>query len=80
MSDEQMIEVRSFYHVEEQAGHDGCSHCGRGTLWTIVYTDNKGESVEMGTAWEGDDGKETADDICDLMNMAFDAGREHANG
>lgn len=61
-----------FYSVEPSGNEGGCEHCGHGQYWTIVYHDN-GEPIEIGTAWQD---RETADDICDLMNMAFDAGGE----
>lgn len=52
---------------------DGCHHCGHGDMWSVFYKDEKGEPVEIGQSW-GD--KEFASDVCDLMNMAFDRGRE----
>lgn len=39
-------------------------------FYTIVSDTDEGE-MDVGTSW-GD--KDTAHDICDLMNMAFDAG------
>jgi hypothetical protein len=76
-----LVHVRSFYRVKEadMDVHRGCSHCGAGWYWTVVYNDTDGHEVEIGTSWQGDEGKQLAEDVCDLMNMAFDAGREHAN-
>lgn len=48
---------------------EGCQHCGGERTWTIEGPDE----VCIGTSW-GDE--EFASDICDLMNMAFDAGKE----
>jgi len=64
-----------FYRVQLSANHAACTQCGHGSYYTIVYKDN-GEEIEIGTAW-GDE--ELAEDICDLMNMAYDAGVESAS-
>jgi hypothetical protein len=63
-----------FYRVEEQLRSEAECKCPNCVLWTIVYDD--GEPTEIGTAWQGEDGKEAAADVCDLMNMAFAAGQE----
>lgn len=47
----------------------GCAHCGAETYWTVV---GPGE-VDIGSSWADE---ETANDIRDLMNMAYDAGTE----
>lgn len=60
------------YRVELSAGDEGCAHCGQGQQWTVVSGQGE-EAIEIGTSW-GD--KEHAEDICDLMNMAYDAGKE----
>lgn len=63
-----------FYRVEEQERSDTQCRCPECLMWTVVYND--GEPTEIGTSWQGEAGKEAAEDVCDLMNMAFDAGRE----
>lgn len=66
-----------YYKVEKSANHtDGCQHCGHDVMWTITYTDPSGEPIEIGTSWQGEEGMELAEDICELMNMAYEAGRE----
>lgn len=70
-----MTENQQFYRVEEQARPpDECkySNC---VLWTVVWGEGN-DAVEIGTAYQGEAGKEAAEDICDLMNMAYDAGKE----
>lgn len=62
-----------FYRVESTGDPGECMHCQQACeMWTIVF-DNDGEPTEVGESWGH---KETAEDICDLMNMAYDAGRE----
>ncbi len=63
-----------FYRVEVQGRPPDECKCANCVLWTVVYDD--GEPVEIGQAWQGDLGKESAEDICDLMNMAYEAGTE----
>jgi hypothetical protein len=65
-----------FYRVEEQGRAPDECQCANCKLWTVVYEDS--EPTEIGTAYQGDAGKEAAEDLCDLMNMAFDAGKEAA--
>jgi hypothetical protein len=63
-----------FYRVEAMIRlRDECE-CPACTMWTVVYDD--GEPTEIATSWKGDDGKEMAEDVCDLMNMAFARGAE----
>lgn len=69
-------EDQQFYRVEEQGRPPDECQCVNCKLWTVVYDD--GEPTEIGTAYQGDAGKEAAEDVCDLMNMAFDAGKEAA--
>jgi hypothetical protein len=69
------VVASSFYRVEEEVRSPADCACPQCVLWTIVY-DEAGEPVEIGRSWQGPLGKEAADDICDLMNMAYDAGRE----
>lgn len=49
-----------------------CAHCTQGMLWRIVSGEGEGE-IAIGSSWGDED---FAHDICDLMNMAYDAGRE----
>jgi hypothetical protein len=67
MSDEQR-----FYRVEIAAGQEGCKHCGEGTFYTVV-SGTGADECEVGQSWGH---KESVEDICDLMNMAYDAGQE----
>lgn len=67
-------EDQQFYRVEEQGRPPDECQCANCKLWTVVFDD--GEPTEIGTAYQGDAGKEAAEDVCDLMNMAYDAGRE----
>lgn len=64
---------RDHYRVDVAADTCGCRFCGAGKMWTVIYTQEDGEIVEIGSAW-GDE--ELVGDICELMNMAFDAGTE----
>ena len=63
----------SFYRVVSEPG-ETCP-CGHGTQWTIVHLEGDDE-VGISTSWQGPEGKELAEDICDLMNMAYEAGQE----
>jgi hypothetical protein len=65
---------QQFYRVELSATGQPTCQCDNCQLWTIAYEDS--EPTEIGTSWQGADGKEVAQDICDLMNMAYDRGRE----
>ncbi len=57
------------YRVEDCGDPGECNHCGQACeMWTIVYDDENGEPTEIGQSWGH---KETAEDICDLMNMAY---------
>ena len=49
-----------------------CTTCGRVQFWTIVYGVGE-EETAIGTSWVD---HELATDICELMNMAYDAGTE----
>lgn len=72
----ELTEYKCYYNVKMAAGEDGCTHCGAGKMWAIVYVEHgQTEETELGTTW-GD--KELAEDICDLMNMAYEAGLEVA--
>lgn len=65
----------NYYRVEESPRAADACQCENCKLWTVAYDD--GEPTEIGTSWQGEAGREAAGDICDLMNMAFDAGLEH---
>ena len=63
-----------YYQVAVASGHDGCFACKQGRFWTVIYfLDGEDEGTEIGTSWADE---ETAQDVCDLMNMAYDAGTE----
>lgn len=66
-------EVSTMYNVELTATGQPECQCVNCQLWTITYSDP--EPTEIGTSWQGEAGKETAEDICDLMNMAYEFGR-----
>src|ERR1700691_2555597 len=74
-SDGAMTDISNyqFYNVTVQDGTEGCVTCGHGRLWTVLYTGGDGEETEIGTSW---DDAEAAQDVCDLMNMAYDAGKD----
>jgi hypothetical protein len=59
-----------FYRVEVDSSMKGCEQCNHGTYWTIVYDeDSCDDAVAIGTSWAD---RELAEDICDLMNMAYE--------
>ena len=66
--------MSDFYRVAAGGSDNDCK-CQACVFWTIVFVE-KGEEIEIGQSWQGVLGKNTAEDICDLMNMAFDAGQE----
>lgn len=64
------------YRVERRAGDtSGCNHCGHDQQWTIVEGHGD-DAIEDGTSWGGPEGKELAEEICERMNDAFEAGRQ----
>jgi hypothetical protein len=67
-----MTDEQRFYRVQLSANHEACTQCGHGSFYTIVYKDVE-EDIEIGTAWGDSD---VAEDVCALMNMAYDAGQE----
>lgn len=69
-----MTAENQFYRVEEVLRSEAECKCPNCVLWTVVCDDP--EPTEIGTSWQGDEGKEAAQDVCDLMNMAFDRGQE----
>lgn len=65
-------DANTFYRVV-QDDYCVCSTCQQDAPnWTIVSGTGDDE-CGIGQSWGH---KETADDICDLMNMAYDAGKE----
>jgi hypothetical protein len=73
-AEEETLAGSGYYRVKMAAGEDGCEHCGAGKMWAIVYIEHGDtEETEVGQTF-GDRG--LADDICDLMNMAYEAGLE----
>ena len=64
-----------FYRVEQKTSASAGCECENCKCWTVCYNDGT-EDVEIGTSWQGEDGREQASDICDLMNMAYNAGIE----
>jgi hypothetical protein len=71
---EVLTEYKTYYNVVMAAGEDRCSHCGGGKMWAIVYVEHgQTEETELGQTF-GD--RHLADDVCDLMNMAYEAGME----
>lgn len=54
----------------------GCSTCGHDTFWTIASGTGDGQT-HIGTSWADE---ETTEDICELMNMAYDEGLEDTSG
>lgn len=68
-------ENQGFYRVEEQLRSEAECKCGNCVMWTVVYEED-GMPVEIGQAWQGEAGQAAADDVCDLMNMAYEAGRK----
>lgn len=65
-----------FYRVEAEPREGAECRCENCLQWTIVYDSPRDGPTAIGTSWQGEAGHETASDVCDLMNMAFDAGRE----
>lgn len=66
--------MSDFYRVDLDDGEKGCSACGHGQYWTVVHG-AEGDECQIGTSYAD---RETAEDVCDLMNMAYEAGRESA--
>lgn len=65
-----------FYRVVAEADKAECCTCKQhAPLYTIEWTEPSGEPCTVGSSW-GDE--ELANDICELMNMAYVAGQEAA--
>lgn len=64
--------MTDYYRVALADGHDGCERCGSNRMWTVISGEGD-DAIEIGTSW-GD--QELAEDVCDLMNMAFREGVE----
>jgi hypothetical protein len=73
-ADAPLADEEQFYRVEEVIRSAAECQCPACVQWTIVYDD--GQPTEIGTSWQGDEGHELADNVCDLMNMAFARGAE----
>lgn len=63
-----------YYQVKMAASKDGCTHCGAGKQWAIVYVEH-GDTKETELSQTYGD-RELADSICDLMNLAYESGLE----
>lgn len=59
------------YRVEAETDK-ACTHCRAGTFWTIVRGQGDDE-IACGQSYGDED---LTHDICDLMNMAYDAAKE----
>lgn len=65
------------YRVEPSANQTGVCPCGHDMQWTITWQESwQKERTEASQSWGGLAGKKLADDICELMNMAFEHGAE----
>ncbi len=69
-----MNDKKPFYRVELADKDSGCNACGHGQMWTLVHGEGDDEE-QVHTSW-GD--REFVDDLCDLMNDAYEAGQENA--
>jgi|SRR6185312_14298728 len=66
-----------FYRVEKAANSPTECACDACALWTIVYREHGDtEDTELSQSWQGSIGKETAEDVCNWMNMAFEQALE----
>ena len=70
--------MSDWYRVESSPREEVACTCAQCTWWGIVSDDP--EPVEIGQNWSGPAGKEAAEDICELMNMAFQRGVESVPG
>src|SRR5882762_2406462 len=65
------------YRVEPSANQTGVCPCGHDTQWTITWQESwQKERTEASQSWGGLAGKELAEDICELMNVAFEHSAE----
>ena len=65
---------KRFYRVGLAASLKGYKLCEREPMYTVV-SGPKDDPTGIGTSWGCE---ELAIDVCDLMNMAYDAGQENA--
>ncbi len=66
-----------FYRVDKAANSPTECSCDACALWTILYREyGDTEDTELGQSWQGTQGKETAEDVCSLMNMAYEQALE----
>jgi hypothetical protein len=63
----------SHYRVDV-ADATGCVTCGAGRYWTVVSGEGE-DTIAIGTHLAD---QELTEDICDLMNMAYEAGKKAA--
>jgi hypothetical protein len=71
-----VADPEAFYRVEPSPDHAGCATCSHGQMWDIVH-DEDGEPTAESTSW-GD--KEFVEDLCEMMNDAYQKGRESKDG
>lgn len=64
-------EHSAFYRVEA-SGKPDCTHCGAGQMWTVCWTDASGEDCQISSDYSDQD---LVEDLCTLMNMAYETGR-----
>jgi hypothetical protein len=67
MADEHEILIDDEYKVKVKE-ETGCKHCGAGTIYLVVDSEDVARSITFGS--EGD-----ARDLADAMNVAFHRGR-----
>lgn len=59
--------------AEDPDQHGACLSCGHGAYWAICHKDASGDECQESTSYSD---REQADDICEMMNTAFNMGRE----
>jgi hypothetical protein len=65
----------SFYRVELTKDAGACDHCGRGHYWDVVHDEN-GEPIAESTSYHD---KGDAEDVCAMLNAAFELGAQSAS-
>lgn len=69
--------MSDFYQVQKAANSPTDCACDACALWTITYREHGDtEDTELSQSWQGSVGKETAEDVCNWMNMAFEQALE----
>lgn len=61
------------YVVEREK--NGCGHCGGGARWTILY---KPACIGWSSSFEGEAGREHAQELADDLNEAYKRGFDAA--